>query len=132
MLYCDGASRGNPGHGGAGAVLLDDGGEVLVAVKKYLGSCTNNVAEYMALIYGLDAAIEKGCGRLAIYMDSELLVRQVNNVYRVKNANLINLMKDVRKRLAQLEEYKVSHVPREQNKIADQLANDAIDEAICK
>lgn len=130
VLYCDGASRGNPGSGGAGAVLMDDGGEILATVKKYLGSCTNNVAEYMALIYGLDEAIEKSCRHLEIYMDSELLVRQINNVYRVKNANLINLMKDVRKRLAQLEGYTVSHVPRERNKIADRLANEAIDEAV--
>jgi ribonuclease HI/probable phosphoglycerate mutase len=130
VLYSDGASRGNPGHGGAGAVLMTEKGEVLLTVHQYLGLCTNNVAEYKALIYGLEGAVKQGCRRIEILMDSELLVRQINNVYRVKNANLIDLMKEVRKWLARFEAYEVKHIRRTQNMLADQLANQAIDEAM--
>ncbi|MBN1382176.1 MAG: ribonuclease HI family protein [Deltaproteobacteria bacterium] len=130
FLFCDGACRGNPGHGGAGAVLLDEKGDVLLTVNKYLGLCTNNIAEYMALIYGLDETIKSGCRKLEIFLDSELLVKQINKDYRVKNPNLIELMKEVRKRLENFDDYKVSHIPRIQNKTADRLANEAIDEAM--
>ncbi|MBN1663755.1 MAG: ribonuclease HI family protein [Deltaproteobacteria bacterium] len=131
-LYTDGACRGNPGHGGVGAVLIDETGCEVFAVHKYLGMCTNNIAEYMALICGLEKAVETGCRRLEIFMDSELLVKQINNEYRVKNANLIDLMKKVRKLLAAFEAYRVCHIRREHNKTADLLANKAIDEAMKK
>lgn len=109
---------------------MDGEGEVIVTVHKYLGQCTNNVAEYQALMCGLEASLNAGCRRIRIFMDSELLVRQINNEYRVKNAGLIPLMKDVRKWLARFESYEVKHIPRGQNKLADQLANQAIDEAM--
>lgn len=130
VLYTDGACRGNPGPGGAGAVLMDEKGNVIFAMHKYLGLCTNNVAEYMALICGLEETIKKGCRRLEIFMDSELLVKQINNAYRVKSTNLIDLMKEVRKLLAHFDDYRVNHIQRNLNKTADQLANEAIDRAM--
>jgi len=128
-LYTDGASRGNPGKGGAGAVLYDESGQITSSAKNFLGVCTNNIAEYRALILGLEEALRNGCRRLRIFLDSELLVKQVNGSYRVKNVNLIKLMKDVRKLLSFFDEYTVEHIERNKNKAADRLANEAIDEA---
>lgn len=128
-LYTDGASRGNPGNGGIGVVLYDEDGNVFATAKEFLGVCTNNEAEYRALILGLNEALKRKCRGLSIFLDSELLVRQINGIYRVKNKNLQCLMKEVRKLLSFLDEYTVEHVKRSKNKVADQLANDAIDEA---
>jgi ribonuclease HI/probable phosphoglycerate mutase len=127
-LYTDGACRGNPGAGGAGIVLTDERGNTVSAVKHFLGHCTNNVAEYRALIHGLDEALSRRCGKLRIYLDSELLVNQIRGRYRVKNAGLLPLMREVRERLARLDAWTVEHVYRERNKLADALANEAIDE----
>ncbi len=129
-LYTDGACRGNPGQGGAGAVLLDEEGNVLAAVKNYLGLCTNNIAEYRALILGLEEALKIKCRRLHIYLDSELLTNQINGSYKVKNENLKALMRDVRKLLSYFDSYTVEHIDRSQNHLADRLANEAIDEAL--
>lgn len=129
-LYTDGASRGNPGHGGAGAVLIDEKGNVVTTVKKYLGRCTNNVAEYRALIMGLEEALRIHCRRLRIFLDSELLVNQINGSYRVKSEGLKGLMLDVRKLLSFLDGYTVQHIGRSGNHLADGLANEAIEEAL--
>lgn len=127
-LFTDGASRGNPGEAGAGAVLLaPDGGE-LAARAVYLGTCTNNVAEYRALLIGLDAALQLGCTNLEIALDSELIVRQIQGRYKVKNEALLDLFHQVRERLARLPKWAVVHVPRAQNARADQLANRGIDQ----
>jgi len=128
-LYTDGACRGNPGSGGAGAVLLDENGNAVASVKKFLGLCTNNVAEYRALILGLEEAINRRCRIVHIFLDSELLVRQINGVYKVKDETLKVLMREVRRLLTALDEYTVEHVGRSQNHMADRLANEAIDEA---
>lgn len=129
-LYTDGASRGNPGHAGAGAVLTDAKGVVVATAKKYLGRCTNNVAEYQALIIGLEEALRLHCRRLQIFLDSELLVNQINGSYRVKNEGLKVLMQSVRKLLSFLDDYTVQHIGRDGNHLADGLANEAIDEAL--
>jgi ribonuclease HI/probable phosphoglycerate mutase len=129
-LYTDGASRGNPGHGGAGAALTDTKGAVVATAKKYLGQCTNNVAEYRALIMGLEEALKIHCRRLRIFLDSELLVNQINGSYRVKNENLKGLMQEVRKLLSFLDGYTVQHIGRSGNHLADGLANEAIEEAL--
>jgi ribonuclease HI len=129
ILYTDGASRGNPGDGGAGAVLYDAQGEVLASEKKYLGHCTNNVAEYQALILGLNLALENECRSISVFLDSELLVKQIKGIYRVKNAALQTLMKKVTELLARMDHYTVEHVARSRNAYADRLANEAIDEA---
>ncbi len=129
-LYTDGASRGNPGDGGAGAVLVDENGNVVASAKKFLGTCTNNEAEYNALILGLQTAQKEGCKKISIFLDSELLVRQVLGIYRVKNSRLQELMTAVRACLSLFDGYTIAHVPREKNALADRLANEAIDEAI--
>lgn len=128
-LFTDGACRGNPGCGGAGAVLMAEDGQVVATAKRFLGHCTNNIAEYRALILGLEEAIKIGCTSISIFMDSELLVRQLQGVYRVKNPALVPLMGDVRALLARFDSWKVGHVPRSENALADRMANEAIDEA---
>jgi len=129
-LYTDGACRGNPGQGGAGAVLVDESGNIFATIKNSLGLCTNNIAEYKALILGLEEALKRKCRRLHIFLDSELLVNQINGQYKVKNENLKILMRDVRKLLSYFDSYTVKHIDRSQNHIADRLANEAIDEAL--
>jgi len=126
-LFTDGACRGNPGVGGAGAVIFDDRGQVIWQGNEYLEHCTNNIAEYKALILGLKAAREHGCRNLEIYMDSELLAKQINGAYKVKNENLKAMMKEVRALLSGFDSACVKHVPRSQNAHADRLANLAID-----
>jgi ribonuclease HI len=126
-LFTDGASRGNPGQAGAGAVLFDGQGEELAVCSAYLGICTNNVAEYRALLLGLDEALRQGCTELAIALDSELIVRQIQGRYKVKNEALLPLFQQVRERLNRIKAWSIAHVPRAQNARADQLANQGID-----
>jgi ribonuclease HI len=127
-LFSDGACRGNPGDGGAGAVIIDDRENVIWEGKEYLGHCTNNIAEYRALILGLKGALDNSYRNLEVYLDSELLAKQINGFYRVKNENLQVLMKEVRRLLASFEFIEVKHVLRSHNSHADRLANLAIDE----
>lgn len=128
QLFSDGACRGNPGIGGAGAVIIDGHENIIWEGKEYLGHCTNNIAEYKALILGLNGAISQGYKSLNVYMDSELLAKQINGSYRVKNENLKVLMGEVRRLLAAFDSIEVRHVPRIHNSRADKLANMAIDE----
>ena len=130
LLFTDGACRGNPGQGGAGAVLVGASGETVATAKKFLGHCTNNIAEYQALILGLGEALEQGATSIFISLDSELLVRQIQGIYRVKNPALQPLMVEIRALLDRFDAWKVEHVPRSENALADRLANDAIDEAL--
>ncbi len=127
-LFTDGASRGNPGKAGAGAVLLDEKGRELVTKSEYLGVCTNNLAEYQALILGLRTAREIGCRKLDIFLDSELIVRQVRGIYKVKNAALKPLYTQAQQLLLWFDNYTIAHVPRSENARADELANRGIDE----
>jgi ribonuclease HI len=129
-LFSDGACRGNPGIGGAGAVITDTDEIIIWEGKEYLGHCTNNIAEYKALILGLNGALSRGYKNLKVYLDSELLAKQINGSYRVKNENLKVLMKDVRDLLVSFDNVEVKHVPRLHNSHADKLANLAIDEKI--
>jgi ribonuclease HI len=128
-LFTDGACRGNPGQGGAGAVLIGGDGEVVGTAKKFLGHCTNNIAEYRALILGLETALERSAPAISIYLDSELLVRQIQGIYRVKNPDLKPLMLEIRDLLDRFDTWKIEHVPRSKNALADKLANESIDEA---
>ncbi|MCW5201091.1 ribonuclease HI family protein [Desulfobulbus sp. F4] len=130
-LFTDGASRGNPGQAGAGAVLFDAEGRELAARSLCLGHCTNNVAEYRALLLGLQSALEQGCSRLEIRLDSELIVRQIQGRYQVKHETLKPLFAEVKTLLARFDGWAIIHVPRAQNKRADELANQGIDECIC-
>lgn len=127
-IYCDGAARGNPGPAGAGAVLLNEDGSIVSEISEYLGETTNNQAEYRALILAIEEAIKHKAASLIIFMDSELAVNQIKGTYRVKNDGLKELFKMVSQKLKSFESFTIKHIPREQNKEADRLANRAIDE----
>ncbi len=128
-IYTDGASRNNPGEAGAGAVIKQDGGEI-AALARYLGTTTNNVAEYTAAIMALEHALHLGASRVKLFADSELLVRQLNGQYKVKNEGLKPLYNTVKGLIAKIGSVEVQYIPREQNREADALANKAIDEKI--
>ncbi len=127
ILYCDGASRGNPGPASIGAVLYGKGKEKLAEISERIGRATNNVAEYRALIAGLRAAKGQGCQRVRVRMDSQLAVFQVLGRYKVKNAGLKPLHTEVRSLLTSFPSWAIEHIPREQNTEADALANAALD-----
>lgn len=125
-LFTDGAARGNPGKSGAGVVIEDENGMRLAGQHRYLGEKTNNEAEYLALIDGLRAIQEWKPDRVEIFMDSKLVVEQINNRYRVKEERLKALHDQARALMAGMQ-VRVTHVEREKNKGADALANKAID-----
>ncbi|PIR26065.1 MAG: ribonuclease H [Deltaproteobacteria bacterium CG_4_10_14_0_2_um_filter_43_8] len=126
-IYTDGAARGNPGPAAAGAILFDAEGETLGTVSEYLGETTNNQAEYRALVLALEKAKSLGGKKLKIFADSELMVKQVNGVYRVKHDDLKPLFQKVLQLLDSFETFSLEHVRREKNKDADRLANLALD-----
>ena len=128
QLYSDGASRGNPGEAGAGIAILDEQGNELVGTGKYLGQCTNNEAEYRALLFGLTKCAEFGAGRIMVNLDSELIVKQIHGQYKVKHPNLKPLYQETMKKFTRFASVRVAHVRREKNSRADELANRAIDE----
>ena len=128
-LFADGGARGNPGPAASGAVLVGATGEILAEVGLYLGIATNNVAEWTALCIGLETALERGIRRLAVRLDSELVVKQINGEYRVKHAGLQSLYRRARGLLREFESIDVAHVPRSSNKLADRLVNRVLDEA---
>jgi ribonuclease HI len=128
-LFADGGARGNPGPAASGAVLVGEDGEVLGEIGLYLGTATNNVAEWTALCIGLESALERGIRRLAVRLDSELVVKQINGEYRVKHAALQPLYRRARGLLRRFEQVNVAHVPRSRNKLADRLVNRVLDEA---
>ena len=128
-LYTDGGARGNPGPAGIGARLMTAAGDVVEDLADYIGKATNNVAEYQALIAGLEIALDRGVERLDVFLDSELVVRQVNGEYKVKDAGLKPLHQQACLLLSRFHEVDVKHVRREQNAAADALVNQAIDAA---
>ena len=133
ILYTDGASRGNPGPSSIGVVAyLDDGAlgnkKEFFSISKYLtDSQTNNWAEYQAIIGGLEESLKQGITKVLINSDSELIVRQLNGVYKVKNSNIIPLYKKVINLINKLDSCEIHHIPRNENKRADALANLALD-----
>ena len=127
-LFTDGAARGNPGPAALGVVIEDDQGMRLRGLHRYIGRATNNEAEYHALIEGLKAATEWKPDRLEVYLDSKLVVEQINGTYRVKKPELLPLHRRARELLDGFEEVVVAHVERERNRGADALANRALDE----
>ena len=126
-IYIDGGARGNPGPAGAGIVIqsADDGTE-LFAGGLYLGEATNNVAEYHALLEGLSRAAELGARQAEVLSDSELLIRQMTGVYRVRNARLRELFERAQTLCERFDRVDFRHIPREQNAQADRLANQAM------
>ena len=130
LLAVDGAARGNPGPAGCGAVVYDENGAVIKELSCYLGHATNNVAEYEALLMGLQALVQLGGKKVRVQSDSELLVRQLNGQYRVKNEKLMPLYDKALTLLRQFDSYRILHVRREANKLADRLANKGIDDGV--
>ncbi len=126
-VYVDGASRGNPGPSAIGVAIEDENGGPQVRISSYIGETTNNQAEYAALITGLREAARLKAEHVDIKTDSELMVRQVQGSYRVRNANLRPLFDEVKQRLASFRSFTISHIPRSQNGTADALANQALD-----
>jgi ribonuclease HI len=132
VLYIDGASRGNPGRAGAGIWVTNGEGEKISEVSRYLGHKTNNEAEYWALLLGLREAKRLRGDRIKIFTDSQLVERQIKGVYRVKDLNLRSLHGRVIQNLKAFSSCEIESVPREENKEADRLANQAIQRRIAR
>ncbi len=132
LLMVDGAARGNPGEAGCGAAICDVDGTVVKEMSRYLGRATNNVAEYEGLLMGLEALLEMGRKKIVVQSDSQLLVRQLNGAYRVKDEKLKVLFSKAVGLLRQFDSCRIIHVPRERNKLADRLANQGIDIALTR
>lgn len=127
VAHIDGGARGNPGPAGFGAVIEDEGGHKVAALSQYLGHQTNNFAEYQGLIAALEFAVKKGCKALKVISDSELMVRQIKGIYKVRNPTLLDLHARAKQLIAQLEWFSIGHVLRGHNQEADRLANSAMD-----
>jgi ribonuclease HI len=131
-IHVDGASRGNPGEAGFGVHVATPSGDEIAALYGYLGRATNNVAEYQALIHALRFALSRGAAGVRIFCDSELVVRQMTGLYKVKHRDMIPLHSEASRLLSQISDARLSHVPREENREADRLANRALDEKASK
>lgn len=127
IVHCDGAARGNPGPAGIGAVVRGPRGRVLARVSEGIGVATNNVAEYRAVIAGLQRAAEAGATHVLLRSDSKLLIEQLAGRFRVKNPTLVRLHGEVRAILGRFQDVQFEHVPRELNRDADKLANAGVD-----
>lgn len=127
IAHSDGGARGNPGPAGYGVVIKDESGRKVAALSDYLGHQTNNFAEYQGLIAALEYAREHGPKALKVISDSELLVRQIKGIYKVKNPTLQDLHARAKELIAQLDWFSIGHALREHNQEADRLANDAMD-----
>lgn len=125
-IYIDGGSRGNPGPAGVGVVILDNSGKKIREFGKYIGETTNNIAEYNALLYGLEEALILRADDVKINLDSELVAKQLSGDYRVKDANIRPLFERALNMLKGFKSFEVRHIEREKNKEADKLVNKAI------
>jgi len=122
IIHADGASLGNPGPAAIGATIKDEQGRLVASISQRIGTATNNQAEYRALIAALEKATKLGTSRANIYLDSELVVRQINGKYRVKRATLKPLYQRVKQLQSRLEGFTITHIPRQQNTEAHNLA----------
>ena len=125
----DGGSRGNPGPAAIGVVVRNDDGAVVEAVGETIGRQTNNVAEYKAMLRGIELALAHGADEVEMIGDSELIIRQIEGRYKVKKADLKPLHAEAKEMLAKFDRWTVRHVKREQNSDADALVNQALDNA---
>ncbi|MFZ1917742.1 MAG: ribonuclease HI family protein [Terriglobales bacterium] len=125
--HVDGGARGNPGPAGYGAVIHDPQGKKIAELSEYLGHHTNNYAEYQGLIGVLRYAVEQGIGALHVVSDSELMVRQMKGIYKVKHPELRRLHDEAKQLVRQLQHFEIRHALREHNQTADRLANQAMD-----
>jgi ribonuclease HI len=127
LAHVDGGARGNPGPAGYGVVIEDHQGKPIAEFSRYLGHRTNNFAEYSGLIAALNYVLEHGHSALRVLSDSELMVRQMNGVYKVRSPELRPLYEEARRLARQLKWFRIEHVRREKNAEADRLANEAMD-----
>ena len=127
IAHTDGGARGNPGPAGYGVVIQDSNGVQVAGLSKYLGLQTNNVAEYQALIGALEYAVERHHPALKVVSDSELMVRQIKGIYKVKEPTLRDLHARASELIRKLEWFQIEHVLRGHNREADELANEAMD-----
>lgn len=130
VAHSDGGARGNPGPAGYGVVLEDQSGKKIAGLSEYLGHQTNNVAEYQGLIAALEYAVANGHKALKLISDSELLVKQIKGIYKVKNLALQDLHARAKELIGQLEWFSIGHALREHNVEADRLANEAMDKGM--
>ncbi len=130
VIFTDGASRGNPGPAAIGVVFRDTDGKIFAQISQCIGITTNNQAEYRAILAALEKALELGATHVELNSDSELVVRQIDGRYRVKNATLKPLHQHVKRLLGKLEGFSVSYIPRQRNTEADKLANMALDSMV--
>ena len=130
FIHTDGAARGNPGEAGIGAVIADPHGRTVKELKRFLGNATNNVAEYQAVIFALEKAWQLGAAIVRVYLDSELVARQLRGEYRVREPYLKTLHRQAIETLNRFSKYSIHNIPREENRRADQLANEAIDQRV--
>jgi len=127
IIFTDGAAEPNPGPAAIGAIIKDEKGKLITSISQHIGTTTNNQAEYRAVITALEKAIKLGATHVEVNSDSELVVRQINGRYRVKNAALRPLYRQVKQLQGLLEGFTITHIPREQNTEADRLTNAALD-----
>ena len=127
VAHIDGGARGNPGPAGYGVLIEDQAGRRVAGLSQYLGNRTNNYAEYSGLLAALEYALAHGPKALKVISDSELLVRQIKGVYKVRNAALLELYQKAQQLIRQMEWFEIGHVLRESNREADRLANEAMD-----
>ena len=125
-LYTDGGSRGNPGPSGIGVIMLDSNKKKIKEISRYIGLTTNNIAEYSALVCGLEEASALGASDVVVFMDSELLAKQLSGEYRVKDGNIRPLFEKALGVLKNFNSFEIKHIDREKNKEADKLVNKAI------
>lgn len=130
IIYTDGGARNNPGPGGIGAVLLNEKKEVIFEISEYIGEATNNQAEYKAVLAAVKKAKELGAAEIDFFLDSELVVRQLNRQYKVKDKELAKLFLQIYNLILGFKKVTFAHVRREQNEEADRLVNLAIDKAL--
>ena len=130
VAHIDGGARGNPGPSGYGVFIQDQSGKKLAGLSEYLGHQTNNFAEYQGLIAALEYALNTGPKSLKVISDSELMVRQIKGIYKVKNSTLQDLHGRAKQLIAQLDWFSIGHVLRGDNREADQLANEAMDQGM--
>lgn len=126
VIHSDGVSRGNPGPAAIGAIIRDERGRLLASISQPIGRATNNQAEYRAIIAALEKALALGARQVELNSDSELVVRQIKGQYRVRKEALRPLYQRVKELQSRLEGFTIKHIPRQQNREADKLANAAL------
>ena len=129
IIYTDGGARGNPGPAAYGVVVYSQDGKIIKRIGKFLGERTNNEAEYEGVIAALEEAAELGAPYVDFHLDSELVVRQLNNIYRAKNQRMQGLLLRVRNLEPKFKKVTYTHIPREKNQLAGKTVNEAIDRA---